>query len=158
MTILRKALPAVLLILAGAGLSLSCFPTGGQTSAPVANKTCYECHAEFQKDELSLIHERNQIACARCHGLSPLHAQDDGPKAKPDFTPRGIAAMKVFCLTCHSPTKHGRNETHQAEAAKPNPADRRTCTQCHGQHRLIEAEATPSQQEPGQAAADPGTP
>ncbi len=139
MTVRRIPLLVLCALIAASALPLACRLMGsGAVDAKVANAVCYECHIDFQGEELVREHERHQVACVRCHGPSQAHMEDEVRKTKPDFIARG-KAMTIFCLTCHSPAKHARVGDHADEARKP--ADqRRTCTQCHGDHKLVEVE------------------
>ena len=142
MPIRREAGAALVLILVVSILPISCRLLGGgvKTSAVAANKVCCECHIDFEGEELVRVHEKHQVACVRCHGRSQAHMEDEVRKTPADFTARG-KGMEVFCLTCHDPVKHHRIGPHKQEAAKTDPARRRSCTQCHGEHKLVEVEA-----------------
>ena len=113
-----------------------------QEQALKANKLCYECHIDFEEEELSISHQKNGVACARCHGRSQPHMDDEVRATPPDAIFRG-KAMEVFCLTCHNPIAHAEVRTHKIEAAAAKKAARppRTCTACHGEHELVDTEA-----------------
>ena len=141
MAIRRPILVTLCILFAASALPFACRLTGGGAAvgAKETNAVCFECHIDFQGEELVREHEKHQVACVRCHGPSQAHMEDEVRRTPADFTPRG-KAMKIFCLTCHNPGKHGRISTHAAEARRP--ADqRRSCTQCHGEHKLVEMEA-----------------
>jgi len=135
--------------LLGAALLVSCHLPGGTGSradkAALANKRCYECHIDFQGEELALTHQAAGVTCVRCHGYSKPHLDDEVRKTPPDAIFRG-KAMKVFCLTCHDPAKHGAVPQHRAAEARGRETGKeQTCTECHGEHRLIHDEpADPS--------------
>jgi len=137
------ALSALGAALAGAALLASCrFPLGaGGKPHPAAaartNRVCYECHIDFQGEELGAVHEKAGVSCVRCHGPSKPHMDDEVRKTPPDAVFRG-AAMRVFCLACHDPVEHLEVAAHAAEAARPPDAKRRACTACHGEHQLID--------------------
>lgn len=99
-------------------------------SAALASNVCYECHIDFRAEELVVDHEKHGVTCVRCHGPSQAHMEDEVRRTPPDATFRG-KAIAVFCLTCHARTRR-----HAEEVAKADVP--RTCTQCHGAHRIIE--------------------
>ncbi|MGB2824048.1 MAG: cytochrome c3 family protein, partial [Phycisphaerae bacterium] len=106
--------------------------------AAKANATCMECHIDFDTEEIVVVHGTHGVTCVRCHGPSRAHMEDEVRKTKADVTFRG-QAMRLFCLTCHKPEKHRRVRNHAAELARP-PHERRACTACHGEHKLLEIE------------------
>ena len=126
LTVLPAAVAAVMLVAA------SCQP-GGLSVGPSAETSCYECHIDFKEEALAAVHERHRVTCVRCHGRSLAHMEDEVRKTPADVTFKG-KAMEVFCLTCHGRKRHYRVVAHEAEAKKDK---RRTCTQCHGSHRLV---------------------
>jgi hypothetical protein len=111
-------------------------PAGqGALSAAKANERCYECHLDFRGEALTVVHQKHAVSCVRCHGHSQPHIDDEVRTTKPDAIFRG-KAMAVFCLTCHEPARHRRQPAHAASAAR-EPAKRRSCTACHGEHKLL---------------------
>ena len=132
------------LLLIPAAVALCCQSSGGgagaNAKAEALNRRCLECHTDFEKEELSKTHRKKGIGCVRCHGASQAHADDETGATKPDATFR-TSTIRVFCLTCHSPAEHRKESQHRAEDAKPNPADRRTCTGCHGEHVITNRDA-----------------
>ena len=106
--------------------------------AAKANRRCLECHVDFEEEPLVVRHQAGGVTCMRCHGHSQPHIEDEIRATKADVAFRG-KAMALFCQTCHEPGKHRRTPSHAAELAKP--ADkRRSCTACHGEHKLLEIE------------------
>ncbi len=142
MPIRRPLLITLCVLFAASAVPVACrlMVGGAAVGAAAANKVCCECHIDFEGEELVRVHEKHQVACVRCHGHSQAHMEDEVRKTPADFTARG-KGMEVFCLTCHDPIKHHRIGPHKEEAAKTDPARRRTCTQCHGEHKLVEVEA-----------------
>jgi hypothetical protein len=99
------------------------------------NSRCHVCHVNFAKEELAVTHARAKIGCAKCHGPSDAHIDDEswtwGGKGTPPDKMYLRAKVNAFCATCH--------EMSKAEAPKcPFPAmrDKKVCTECHGKHRL----------------------
>ncbi len=102
------------------------------------NFACFVCHANYETESLTLVHARAGIGCAKCHGPSLDHCDDEAHETPPDvmFAPEAIDGQ---CLQCH--------QSHDAPAdevlarfldrvpAKTDPA-RVVCTDCHGEHRL----------------------
>ena len=104
--------------------------------AAKANGICTQCHIDFEGEPLGLVHQNAAVTCVRCHGTSKAHMDDEVRRTKPDAVYRG-ASMKVFCLTCHPPVRYAVRLEHKANAALA-PKARMTCTQCHGEHELVE--------------------
>jgi len=124
-------------------------PKGGLTSKPSAaqaNRRCLECHVDFEAEPIVVRHQTGGVTCMRCHGHSQPHIADEVRATKADVTFRG-QAMVLFCQTCHEPDKHRRAPSHAAELAKP--ADkRRSCTACHGEHKLLEIQPAKPKPQP----------
>jgi len=113
---------------------------GGEPTDPLppakANRRCLECHIDFEEELIVVAHQKAGVTCMRCHGYSQAHMEDEVRATKADAAFRG-KAMTVFCQTCHEPARHRRVREHAAELAKPLEK-RRTCTACHGEHKLLE--------------------
>lgn len=103
------------------------------------NAACYVCHMTFVREELSKVHLAAKVDCAKCHGTSAKHANDEDVGAtKPDivFKKHEVDAM---CRKCH--------ETHDAPARKVVARfverkladDKFVCTDCHGTHKIEHA-------------------
>jgi len=143
-------------------------PTPPDAAAPAAepppemdplslNGACYVCHVTFVKEELAKVHLAEGISCAKCHGLSDKHANDENIGAtKPDIV---FSRDKVdkSCEECH--------DTHDAPATKvlARFAERKLslqapviCTDCHGTHKIDRSAET--QQLPVPAAAPAPSP
>jgi len=140
--------PAALLALGGglavAALLASCRGPAGSATGSSAKKevVCYECHIDFKGEELTTAHERAGVTCIRCHGASQPHMNDEVRKTPPDAIFRD-PTMKVFCLTCHV-ADYGAVNSHRAEEAKRKTGGKpRACTECHGEHKLVRADAKP---------------
>jgi hypothetical protein len=121
-------------VVGGAFCGMSC-EVGDLRIGPSAVTSCYECHIDFKDEELSAEHAAHGVTCVRCHGPSQAHMEDEVRKTPADATFRG-KSQEVFCLTCHRRSKHVRIAAHKREAAKGEK--RRTCTQCHGEHELVD--------------------
>ena len=145
---MRRAAGAVGAVLAAGAMAVllvSCRPRAGRpraaakpTDAAKANRRCTECHLDFEDETLTVTHQEAGVACVRCHGHSQPHIDDEVRATKADATFRG-EAMAVFCLTCHDPTRHRKRPAHVA-SARIEPAKRKSCTQCHGEHKLLAVE------------------
>jgi len=146
----RIALRAAPLALFGAlavpGMLLSCRGPAGQAdpgatigSAAKGQVVCYECHIDFKGEGLTTTHQRAGVTCVRCHGQSKPHMEDEVRKTPPDALFRG-PATKVFCLTCHL-ADYAREKLHAPEEARAKAGGKpRSCTECHGEHRIVRAE------------------
>ena len=102
------------------------------------NSACYVCHGNYEGEELALVHATKDIGCAKCHGESYDHRNDEDNVTPPDVMFASDEIGKA-CKRCH--------KTHDAPAAKvitrwqercPAKDDPRqiVCTDCHGKHRL----------------------
>ncbi len=118
------------------------------------NGACYVCHIPFVKEELAKVHLAEGISCAKCHGLSDKHANDENIGAtKPDIVfPRG--KVDQSCEACH--------DTHDAPAKKvlARFAERKLslqtpaiCTDCHGTHKIERSAETQQLAPPASAPA-----
>ena len=156
-SVLGRVRFAVFLIVAAAVLALCVCPLSSRADAKgpsprgeklraaaalKANQRCYECHIDFQEEELSTTHQNKGVACVRCHGHSQPHIDDEVRATPPDAIFRA-RTMKVFCLTCHEPREHIKVKSHALEAARAAKTGKpeRTCTACHGEHELVDTEA-----------------
>jgi len=93
---------------------------------PAAGNACLACHASFADEPIVRIHAKKTIGCARCHGESTAHIEQQGA-APPDRVIRH-ADVDKSCGHCHT---HGcKSATGRAAAGI------RVCTDCHGEHRL----------------------
>ena len=116
--------------------------------APAAdNSRCFVCHANYEEEQLSVVHAKANIGCVRCHGVSSPHSTDEDGLTAPDrMFPK--AHVRLNCLTCHDwvklvesdKTKVNRADLqekpdHQAVLDGRN-REKRFCTDCHGEHRL----------------------
>lgn len=106
----------------------------GTTPGPVAdNNLCYACHLNFEKETLTSLHAQANIGCVQCHGASEAHRLDEDTITPPNvmFLTEKIGS---FCTGCH--IEDSMNVPgHQPVASEVNPLTR-TCTDCHGEHRL----------------------
>ena len=112
----------------------------GETDPLGPNGACYVCHIPFVMEELAKTHLAAQISCAKCHGLSGAHANDENVGAtKPDIT-FSREQIDAGCKECH--------KTHNVPAGdvvarfaerKLSPAVTAVCTDCHGTHKIEEA-------------------
>jgi len=143
---MRSKVPAAAALVAAA-LFASCVggprrgaPSAQQKVAAKANEVCFDCHIDFKGEELVAKHVKGGVTCARCHGASKPHMDDEVRKTPADVTFRG-KTMRVFCHTCHSPEKHMTLEPHQlAAAAEARTGKPKSCTECHGDHKIVELE------------------
>jgi formate-dependent nitrite reductase cytochrome c552 subunit len=102
------------------------------------NSACFVCHANFQEESMVTAHAKENIGCAKCHGASLPHRNDENNITAPDKMYAPVRIDKA-CRQCH--------EDHNASARKviamfqarfPATTDPKkvVCTDCHGEHRL----------------------
>ena len=102
------------------------------------NSACFVCHGNFQEESMVSVHAKENVSCAKCHGVSLAHRNDEDNVTPPDkmYAP---ARIDNACRVCH--------EEHDAPARKviamfqarfPPATDPKqvVCTDCHGEHRL----------------------
>jgi predicted CXXCH cytochrome family protein len=140
-------------------VSLGAGPSEGETEAgpPAAdnaspevfidplgpNAACYVCHQTFIFEEMATVHKAEEIGCIKCHGLSAAHANDENVGATPPDVKFARHEVDKSCVECH--------DTHDAPARdvlarflhRELPSDQPAiCTDCHGEHRIVEAAET----------------
>jgi len=105
-----------------------------KSDKPANNSYCLVCHVNFQMEELAKIHQKNGVGCATCHGESDRHSADEDGLTPPEIM---FAIGKIFdgCSKCHEPPKLRAVGEHAPAFAK-DPAKFKTCTECHGKHRM----------------------
>jgi hypothetical protein len=101
------------------------------------NSRCHHCHLNYVQEQLAVVHARANMGCAHCHGASDEHIADEswasgGNGTAPDTMYRR-EQVNPFCLSCHAKDTLPEPE-HGAFLA--GAADKRHCTDCHGEHRL----------------------
>jgi hypothetical protein len=102
------------------------------------NSACFVCHGNFQDESMVTVHAKENVGCAKCHGISLAHRNDEDNVTAPE---KMYAPVKIdnACRVCH--------EDHDAPARKviamfqarfPANTDPKkvVCTDCHGEHRL----------------------
>lgn len=123
-------------------------PAAPEAAAPAAepppetdplsmNGACYVCHIPFVKEELAKVHLAEGISCAKCHGLSDKHANDEHIGAtKPDIVYSRDKVDKS-CEECHdthdAPAKQVLARFRQRKLSLQKPV---ICTDCHGTHKI----------------------
>ncbi len=126
---------------------------GGSASMPWAQKPsndyCNVCHVDFTGEELSMQHLKHGIPCAKCHGPSVEHMQDEQGMTRADIK-FGRAEVEPFCKTCHGPHKHPEKVAafRKKWYGKTRPNGRPVvagsiCTDCHGKHTVLKQTKRP---------------
>jgi hypothetical protein len=141
-------LSAITACVANRNRSANLMPTSGPViQAPQSGRTgpaskdvfrgCDLCHIDVADEMVGTRHLAKGIGCVRCHGPSRGHVQDENNQVRPD---RVFARNDVdkFCGKCH--------RCKRPEAAKPRDRSKaadKTCTECHGSHRVVRAGGAP---------------
>jgi hypothetical protein len=112
-------------------------PNTDQPDAPQAdNSRCFVCHINYMQEDIAVIHARENIGCADCHGQSDAHIADEswasGGNGTPPDTMYPRAKINPFCMGCHTKDKI---DTDQHKPLFAN-FEKTVCTDCHGSHRL----------------------
>jgi len=115
-------------------------PEAEEPEGPMAdNSRCFVCHINYMQEDIAVTHARQDMGCAHCHGECDEHIADEswasgGNGTAPDIMyPRD--KINPFCLGCHPKDKLPA-EQHKSLFA--DAAEKKYCTDCHGDHRLIE--------------------
>jgi len=102
------------------------------------NSRCFVCHINYMQEEIAVTHARANMGCAECHGESDEHIADEswawgGNGTAPEIMyPR--PKINPFCMGCHTKEEI---DTEQHKPLFATGAEQRYCTDCHGDHRLI---------------------
>ncbi len=97
------------------------------------NKQCFTCHDSQKKDKWANKHMRHNVGCAKCHGPSTAHMNDEKHLTPPDimFT---RSSIKEACFKCHKESKLAKKSKHKTAFA---PTSSKVCTDCHGKKHKI---------------------
>ncbi|MDY0166603.1 MAG: multiheme c-type cytochrome [Thermoguttaceae bacterium] len=102
------------------------------------NFACHVCHANYQTEELALVHARAGVGCVKCHGPSLDHCDDEAHEIPPDVM-FSLEQIDAQCAECHK-SHHAPATEVLARYLKRVPAKiepgQVVCTDCHGEHRL----------------------
>jgi len=115
-------------------------PDAGQPEEPGAdNSRCFVCHVNYMQEDIAVIHARADIGCASCHGESDEHIADESWASGGNGTAPDIMYPRVkinsFCMGCHAKSKI---DTEQHKSLFAGTAKEKYCTDCHGDHRLVD--------------------
>jgi len=113
-------------------------PDSAAAGGPIAdNSRCFVCHINYAQEEIAVTHARANIGCANCHGASDAHIADESWASGSNGTAPEIMYPKdkinAACMTCHS---RDELDEPQHEPVFADAAERKVCTDCHGDHRL----------------------
>jgi hypothetical protein len=140
---------------------LGCLFYGSSSLLAVDEDTysCMVCHGEQKVEFNQSIHAQGGILCRDCHGGDPTILDQDAamsPKAGflGKFNKKQIAYL---CGDCHADRKKMQSygiPTHQLDDYKTsrhgmavldqNDFDAATCTDCHGTHKILQADNSES--------------
>lgn len=109
---------------------------GSEQTALGENAGCYVCHMTFVKEPLTAWHVKKDITCARCHGPSAGHANDEDIGATPPDVVITHDQVKAFCRTCHKVSDKHPQKTFLGRVIRKGPEPGAVCTDCHGKHRI----------------------
>ena len=113
-------------------------PVNSSVGTMPANSRCHVCHINYVNEDLAITHARVNIGCAQCHGESDAHIDDEswswGGKGTPPDLMYAPEKINPFCMGCHS--KHKINTARHSDVLAGKDPKHKTCTDCHGDHRL----------------------
>jgi hypothetical protein len=102
------------------------------------NSRCQVCHVNFMQEDLTKVHAKANVGCARCHGECDAHIADESWASGGNGTAPDIMYPKdkinAICLTCHPKDKIDA-ETHKEFLA--DATGKSVCVDCHGKHRMV---------------------
>ncbi len=109
-----------------------------RSAAPMAdNSRCFVCHINYVQEALAVSHARANIGCKDCHGESDAHIADESWASGGNGTPPDVmyprTRINSACMACHPKDKIN---TEQHKLLFVSTAETKTCTDCHGSHRL----------------------
>jgi hypothetical protein len=108
-------------------------------TGPMADNTaCYVCHANYEEEELVLIHAREEIGCIDCHGESFAHRDDEDNVTPPDtmYWPERIDPACQECHDSHDVSAREVLSRWKERCSEKTDPGKIVCTDCHGYHRL----------------------
>lgn len=117
--------------------------SSGATASMTDNSRCHVCHLNFATEKIALIHARQKIGCADCHGDCDAHIDDESWASGGAGTPPDVMypreQIDAACAKCHD--SHDvpprlvlqRWQERCPDRTKPSQI---TCTDCHGEHRV----------------------
>jgi hypothetical protein len=101
---------------------------------PADNSYCFVCHANYQAEKLTKVHQPAGVGCEKCHGMSVKHSGDEDGLTPPEKM-YAKSQVSAFCMTCHEKPKMLKIGDHKEFFKDPDPGE--TCSDCHAEkHRL----------------------
>ena len=102
------------------------------------NSRCFVCHVNYMQEDIAVTHARANMGCAACHGESDEHIADEswasgGNGTAPDIM-YPLPKINPFCMGCHTKDEI---DTEQHKPLFAAGATQMVCTDCHGDHRLM---------------------
>jgi len=102
------------------------------------NSRCFVCHINYMDEDIAVTHARVNMGCANCHGDCDEHIADESWASGGNGTPPGImyplSKINPFCMGCHPRDKI---DTEQHKPLFAGTIKEKYCTDCHGNHRLV---------------------
>jgi hypothetical protein len=108
-------------------------------SSGADNSRCFVCHMNYMQEQLTVGHAKANIGCIQCHGASDAHIADEswasgGNGTAPDIM-YPLEKIDPSCVACHEVDK--LTASKHAEYLLGELKDKKTCVDCHGQHRMV---------------------
>ncbi len=108
------------------------------TESMADNSRCFVCHINYMDEDIAVTHARVNIGCANCHGDCDEHIADESWASGGNGTAPGImyplSKINPFCMGCHTRDKI---DTEQHKPLFAGTIKEKYCTDCHGNHRLV---------------------
>jgi hypothetical protein len=102
------------------------------------NNSCYVCHDNYKDELLAVLHAKEEIGCADCHGQSLDHQNDEDNITPPEIM-YPLDEIDGLCLECHDSHDASAKDVLKRWSERcPDKTDfdKVVCTDCHGYHRL----------------------
>ena len=123
-----------------------------------ANAACYVCHMTFIWEEFSQVHLKEKITCIECHGVSGPHANDENIGATPPDITFERGEVEASCAECHDEHDVPARKIIARSLERQLPDSSPICTDCHGTHKIEQAEEEEEQEAGSGTAASNAAP
>ncbi len=109
-------------------------PQSAPPPEPADNSYCLVCHANYEAEKLTRVHQPVGVGCEKCHGMSIKHSGDEDGLTPPEKM-YAKADVDPFCMTCHEKGKLLKRDDHKEYYKDRLKGE--TCGDCHAEkHHL----------------------
>jgi len=113
-------------------------PAQNKPKIKADNSACYVCHVNYEEEPFVVAHAVADVGCAKCHGKSQAHQDDEDHLTAPAkmFARDNVAKMCGECHDSHDVPASKIVQRWQEKCSTTVDPGKLTCTDCHGEHRL----------------------